>query len=256
MIPKNFIISRLFDYALDYDRTMAYHDWIKDNVNGKVVCELGAGSGVMAWLCVKYGATKVYAYENNVRVINWLEQLFEGESKVEIVKEDITTATFPTADIYLHENFGSNVYMENILGMYVNLKSQNLEDKCYPNKIKIQHGTYNGTSTKYDGTVNDFSSTVLKEFFDSCPMTKIPRTIYQLESEQSKITINGTLYDGDLKSLTRYTDSDANSEYIFWEASFDGSNTLSNWKGKTTWNIIKAADVPLEIPDGVTYSVS
>ena len=87
-------------------------------------------------------------------------------------------------------------------------------------------------------------------------MTKIPRTIYQLTPEVGKIDIKGTLYNGDLKNLIRYTDSDANSEYIFWEASFDGSHTISNWKGKTTWNIIKAADVPLEVPDGVTYSIS
>ena len=162
MIPKNYAVCRVFDYAVDYNRTMAYHDWIKDNVAGKTVVELGSGSGILTWLCVKYGATKVYSYENNLRIINWLEQCFEGESKVEIKKEDITTASFPTADIYLHENLGCNVYNENILDMYTNLKSQNLEDKCYPNKIKIQYGTYDGTSTKYDGTVNDFSSTVLK----------------------------------------------------------------------------------------------
>ena len=138
--------------------------------------------------------------------------------------------------------------------MYTNLKSQNLEDKCYPNKIKIQYGTYDGTSTKYDGTVNDFSSTVLKEFFDSCPMEKMPRVMYQLTPEIGKITINGTLYDGYFKNLTRYTDSDANSEYIFWEASFDGNQILSNWKSKNTWQIIKAADEYL-LADQLTYSI-
>ena len=254
MIPKNYAVCRVFDYAVDYNRTMAYHDWIKDNVAGKTVVELGSGSGILTWLCVKYGATKVYSYENNLRIINWLEQCFEGESKVEIKKEDITTASFPTADIYLHENLGCNVYNENILDMYTNLKSQNLEDKCYPNKIKIQYGTYDGTSTKYDGTVNDFSSTVLKEFFDSCPMEKMPRVMYQLTPQIGKITINGTLYDGYFKNLTRYTDSDANSEYIFWEASFDGNQILSNWKSKNTWQIIKAADEYL-LAYQLTYSI-
>ena len=254
MIPKNYAVCRVFDYAVDYNRTMAYHDWIKDNVAGKTVVELGSGSGILTWLCVKYGATKVYSYENNLRIINWLEQCFEGESKVEIKKEDITTASFPTADIYLHENLGCNVYNENILDMYTNLKSQNLEDKCYPNKIKIQYGTYDGTSTKYDGTVNDFSSTVLKEFFDSCPMEKMPRVMYQLTPEIGKITINGTLYDGYFKNLTRYTDSDANSEYIFWESSFYGNQILSNWKSKNTWQIIKAADEYL-LADQLTYSI-
>ena len=104
MIYKSGKVARVFDYALDKNRTMAYHDWIQANVNGKVVCELGGGSGIMAWLCIKYGASKVYVYENNVRIINWLEELFDGESKVEIKKEDVTSATFPTADFYIHEN--------------------------------------------------------------------------------------------------------------------------------------------------------
>ena len=81
-----------------------------------------------------------------------VKRFFASETKVEVVEEDITTATFPTADIYLHENIGSNVYMENILGMYTNLKSQGLEDKTYPNKIKIQYGTYTGESQLTDIT--------------------------------------------------------------------------------------------------------
>ena len=34
MIEKNYAVCRVFDYALDYNRTMAYHDWIKDNIEG------------------------------------------------------------------------------------------------------------------------------------------------------------------------------------------------------------------------------
>ena len=47
LLQKEEALVEFFDYALDKDRTMAYHDWIQANVNGKVVCELGAGSGIM-----------------------------------------------------------------------------------------------------------------------------------------------------------------------------------------------------------------
>ena len=256
MIYKSAKISRVFDYALDKDRTMAYHDWIQANVNGKVVCELGSGSGIMAWLCLKYGATKVYCYENNVRIANFLEEQFAGNDKVVIKKEDITTATFPTADIYLHENIASNVFMENILGMYDNLKSQGLEDKAYPNKIKIQYGTYTGTSTNHTFSVDNFDNANVLEYFNSCPMNKISNTGHNyLEHDQNAITINGTSFDGYLKDLTRITEEDTNNEYIFWEASFDGNNTISNWKTKTHWNIIKAGDNHLAIPEDVTYNI-
>lgn len=248
---------RVFDYALDVDRTMAYHDWIQANVNSKVVCELGAGSGIMAWLCLKYGATKVYCYENNPDTLYHLEELFKDDDRVVIKNEDISTATFPTADIYLHENIASNVFMENILDMYTNLKAQGLEDKTYPNKIKIQHGTYTGTSTNYPFRVDNFTNANVLEFFNKFNMNEIITDIFTyLKHDQSAITINGTSFDGYLKDLTRITEADTNNEYIFWEASFDGNNTISNWKTKTHWNIIKAGDNHLAIPDDVTYNIA
>ena len=102
---KNQIVNRVFDYAIDKERTEAYLDFIKANISGKTVVELGTGSGIITWLCVKHGATHVYAYENNRRVLTWLKALFKDEVKVTIVEEDVTTATLQDADIYLHENF-------------------------------------------------------------------------------------------------------------------------------------------------------
>jgi hypothetical protein len=239
---KNLIVNRVFDYAIDKERTEAYLEFIKTNVSGKTVVELGSGSGIMTWLCVKYGATHVYAYENNKRVLNWLKTFFKDEAKVTIVEEDITTATLKNADIYLHENFGSNVYMENILGMYANLKAQNLEDKTYPNKLKMQYGTYdisNSTEVSVEDRYAEIDDSDLLEFFALCPMDEImPGMQLQRRVNQNKVTINGTLFDGNLKDLTLFTASDTNDELVFWEATFDGQYTLSNWKSTTSWNII------------------
>ena len=239
---KNLIVNRVFDYSIDKERTEAYLEFIKTNVSGKTVVELGSGSGIMTWLCVKHGATHVYAYENNKRVLNWLKTFFKDEAKVTIVEEDITTATLKNADIYLHENFGSNVYMENILGMYANLKAQNLEDKTYPNKLKMQYGTYdisNSTEVSVEDRYAEIDDPDLLEFFELCPMDEImPGMQLQRRVNQNKVTINGTLFDGDLKDLTLFTASDTNDQLVFWEATFDGQYTLSNWKSTTSWNII------------------
>lgn len=239
---KNWIVNRVFDYAIDKERTEAYLEFIKANVSGKTVVELGAGSGIMAWLCVKHGATHVYAYENNKRIINWLKVLFKDEAKVTIVEEDVTTATLQDADIYLHENFGSNVYMEDILGLYTNLKAQNLEDKTFPNKLKMQYGTYdisNNTDISGADRYAEIDDADLVEFFAACPMDEIsPGLLPQRQVDESKVTINGTLFDGDIKDLTQFTTSDTNGELVFWEATFNGAYTLSNWKSKTSWNTI------------------
>lgn len=239
---RNAIVNRVFDYAIDKERTEAYLEWIKANVSGKTVVELGAGSGIMTWLCVKYGATHVYAYENNKRIIYWLKELFKDEAKVTIVEEDVSTATFPEADIFLHENFGSNVYMENILGIYTNIKAQSLENKTFPNKLKMQYGTYdisNNTDISGADRYAEIDDSDLVEFFALCPMSEItPHLLPQREVDESKVTINGTLFDGDIKDLTQFTAEDTNGELVFWEASFDGEHKISNWKSKTSWNTI------------------
>ena len=224
---KNWIVNRVFDYAIDKERTEAYLEFIKANVSGKTVVELGAGSGIMAWLCVKHGATHVYAYENNKRIINWLKVLFKDED----------------ADIYLHEHFSSNVITEDILGLYANLKAQNLEDKTFPNKLKMQYGTYDiskNTEISPADRYAEIDDADLVEFFAACPMEEImPGFVWMHKQvDESEVTINGTLFDGDLKDLTQFTASDTNDELVFWEATFDGKHTLSNWKGKTHWNTI------------------
>ena len=233
---KNQTVNRVFDYAIDKERTEAYLDFIKANISGKTVVELGTGSGIITWLCVKHGATHVYAYENNRRVLTWLKAFFKD------VEEDVTTATLQDADIYLHENFGSNIYMEDILGMYANLKSQNLEDKTYPNKLKMQYGTYdlsNNTEISPEDRYAEIDDADLLEFFALCPMDEImPGMQIQRQVDQSEVTINGTLFEGDLKDLTLFTASDTNDGLVFWEATFDGQHTLSNWKSTTSWNTI------------------
>ena len=274
MREVNDVVARMFDYAVDHERTLAFKAWIKDNVNGKVVCELGTGSGIMAQLCLNYGATKVYAYENNKRMIAYLKEQLSAqidEGKIVLVEEDISTATFPTADIYLHENIGSNVYMENILAMYENLKSQGLEDKTYPNKIKIQYGTYTGNSTLHELDLDtnfphDESVTIEGDEYTFCyaktyiqnsyNWDAIKRKLNKLkEVDQSTVTIEGTAFDGDFKDLTQDLPAAVVGKYIFWEASFDGSHTLSNWKNKTSWNVIGPENAYLAIGVDTTYTV-
>jgi len=237
---KNSQVSLVFDYAMDEKRTSAYLDFIKNNVFGKTVVELGAGSGILAWLCVKYGANHVYAYENNKRIFTWLDEFFKDNNKVTIVKEDVSKATLLDADIYLQEHFASDVYGENILNIYKNLKYQNLEDKTFPNKIKIQHGTYDtncNTITEPYTNFKEITNPDILEFLSLCPMDEIlPGCISHMEVDKSRVNINKTLFDGDIKDLLDLTLEDTNDELVFWEATFNGHHTLSNWKDKTHWN--------------------
>ena len=62
--------------------------------------------------------------------------------------------------------------MEDILGMYANLKSQNLEDKTYPNKLKMQYGTYDiskSAEVSAEDRYAEIDDADLLEFFALCP---------------------------------------------------------------------------------------
>lgn len=52
----------------DTVRTDAYRDFIYDNkdmINGKVVLDVGCGTGILSMFCAKAGASKVIAVDNS-----------------------------------------------------------------------------------------------------------------------------------------------------------------------------------------------
>ena len=75
------------------------------------------------------------------------------------------------------------------------------------------------------------------------------------EVDQSTVTIEGTAFDGDFKDLTQDLPAAVVGKYLFWEASFDGSHTLSNWKNKTSWNVIGPENAYLAMGVDTTYTV-
>ena len=58
----------------DSQRNTAYENWISENVKDKIVIDLGAGSGILCYLAVKYGAKKVYALERKGRLIHRMKE--------------------------------------------------------------------------------------------------------------------------------------------------------------------------------------
>ena len=153
---KNEELLRFFKTAYcftDSQRNTAYENWISENVKDKIVIDLGAGSGILCYLAVKYGAKKVYALERRGRLIHRMKEIL-GDT-VEYIHADLLETELPECDIYLHEwltsefwnekRFLRNFYEEgdkelevgHILDLVEYAKKNNFIDKLYEVGVEV-----------------------------------------------------------------------------------------------------------------------
>lgn len=143
--------------AFDPEKLAAYESFLKDTVEGKVVCDLGSGCGILSYLALYYGATKVYCLDSNKAALDRASELL-GTDSAEFIECDLLNVTFPEADIYIHEIYGSVLYEERITSIFDNLRSQGLEHKCFPNKGEFfAYECDSLSSEKYIYNVDDFT---------------------------------------------------------------------------------------------------
>ena len=74
-MPKEVQFFKTAYCFTDYQRNTSYESWISDNVKDKTVIDLGAGSGILCYLAVKYGAKKVYALERRPELIDRMKEI-------------------------------------------------------------------------------------------------------------------------------------------------------------------------------------
>jgi histone-arginine methyltransferase CARM1 len=109
----------------DLVRTTAYHDAVTRNrkdFEGKVVIDVGTGSGILAWFAVKAGAKRVYAIEAS-SAAERAAQLMEANGlseKIIVIREPIESVTIPEkVDIIISEPMGFMLVHERMLESYI-----------------------------------------------------------------------------------------------------------------------------------------
>ena len=116
-----YIHSWHYDMLINQERSQFYNDLIKDNCKGKIIFEIGAGSGLLAALAIKHGAQKVICCEENPLLALAAQRLFKRlqiEDRVQLIaknSKDIATNEIPLVDVVLHELFGSDPFGEEML---------------------------------------------------------------------------------------------------------------------------------------------
>ncbi|CAF2458198.1 unnamed protein product [Rotaria sp. Silwood2] len=132
-------LSQQQNMMQDYIRTSTYQRAILDNsidFSGKVVLDVGAGSGILSFFAAQAGARKIYAVEASSMAIH-AKTLVENNhlsSRIQIVPGKIEEITLPEqVDVIISEPMGYMLYNERMLESYIHArKFLKPNGKMYP----------------------------------------------------------------------------------------------------------------------------
>lgn len=108
----------VFQCLIDKKRVMAFQKVIKRTIKrGDVVVDLGSGTGIMAFIAAKYGASKVYAIEANDCLYEMLKKnVSSGKYKdvIQVIHGDATKIVLPVkkVDMVICEMIATGLFDE------------------------------------------------------------------------------------------------------------------------------------------------
>ncbi|KAF2488392.1 S-adenosyl-L-methionine-dependent methyltransferase [Lophium mytilinum] len=161
----------------DTVRTDAYRDFIYDNKNvfaGKVVLDVGCGTGILSMFCAKAGAAHVYAVDNSNIVTKAREIIFTNglEKTITVLRGNIEDIALPVAhvDIIVSEWMGYALLYEKMLDSVLIARDRFLAPGglMVPSHCTLRIAPYSNEKFGSENRENDFWTDVYG--FDMTPM--------------------------------------------------------------------------------------
>lgn len=103
----------------DKKRNRFYFDAIKSTVPGKVVVDIGTGTGILSIISARSGADRVFAVEQDPARAEFARQMFQSlhlSDIVEVINDDFLNIDIK-ADVYVTETINVQIFGENILNI-------------------------------------------------------------------------------------------------------------------------------------------
>lgn len=101
----------------DTGRNIAYKEAIERAVPGKVVCDIGTGTGFLSILAAKAGAKKVYSVEMDPGRADFARKVIKQvglDNVIEVINDNFMNTDI-TADIFVSETIGTQIFNEYII---------------------------------------------------------------------------------------------------------------------------------------------
>lgn len=121
-------LSQQQNMMQDYVRTSTYQKAILGNsndFNGKIILDVGAGSGILSFFAVQAGANKVYAIEasNMATFAQQLVQANQTDDRIIVIPGKIEEVELPQmVDVIISEPMGYMLYNERMLETYLHAR--------------------------------------------------------------------------------------------------------------------------------------
>jgi predicted RNA methylase len=103
----------------DTARNVFYKAAIESSVAGKVVCDIGTGTGFLSIIAAKAGAKKVYAVEMDPGRAKFAQEIINKvglSDTIEVINNNFLNTDI-VADIYVSETIGTQIFNENIINL-------------------------------------------------------------------------------------------------------------------------------------------
>jgi predicted RNA methylase len=126
----------------DKGRNTFYKNVLELTAPGKVVCDVGAGTGFLSVLAVAAGASNVIAVEKNLERYQYLKENIKKiklDNKIETVHADFLDTNIK-ADIYVSETINTQIFGEDILRLSNHVVKH--QGKFIPSSFKIWAEVY------------------------------------------------------------------------------------------------------------------